>query len=457
MRTMDTKQLESIWATRPIRPTDGRMGAGVCAGIGARYRVDPTLVRVAFVVSTLFGGSGVLLYIASWLAMPVQEHTDELGQTFGRSARRRRRHHNHMPHRNAKFILLIVLAIILVTSFGPNSTWSSGGLVGAALMLLGWWLLYQRTPEPPTGTSADMLRRPPAPALAAYADTDLQRWTPRSMTWPSPGSPQQTEPIANRSTEQAAPQHVSQTQPDVASASTTPTDPSTDAYRTPPAWDPLGAAQFAWDLPEPAPEHSPAQRPEPRSPLTLIVLGVAVVVAAAGAAAHQAGVDWFTPARIASLALGVVAIGLIHAGLRRRPAGRHSAGLVPVALILAGAVVAMTVAGHFDGPPAGGVGERVWTPLSENDIKPEYTVTMGKITLDLREVDLTGDRTVDLRNGLGEIHVLVPENMNIRAHCDTNVGDYTCPEGLSGGQDGTDGPVLTINAHSSAGNVEVTR
>ncbi|MFW0796105.1 PspC domain-containing protein [Gordonia sp. CPCC 205515] len=451
---MDTKQLESMWATRPIRPTDGRMAAGVCAGIGARYRVDPTLVRVAFVVATLFGGSGVLLYIAAWLTLPAADHTDELGQMFnGGPAGRPRGHRDHMPHRNGKFVLLVVLAIILVTSFGPNTTWSSGGLVGAALMLLGWWLLYQRTPEPPIGTSADQVRRT-SPAVTPR-DTDLQRWTPRNMTWPAP--PVTPHRAAATTTEQAAPQYFSANPAPAASAAPQAAESATDElHRTPPAWDPLGAAQFAWDLPEPTPTVPPAER-ERRSPLTLIVLGVAVVVAAAGAAAHQAGVDWFTPARILSLALGVVAVGLVHAGLRRRATGRHSAGLVPVALILAAAVVATTLAGRFDGPPAGGAGERVWAPVSENDIKPEYTLTMGKITLDLREVDLTADRTVEVRNGLGEIHVLVPENMNVRAHCETNVGDYTCPEGLSGGNDGTEGPVLTINAHSSVGNVEVTR
>ncbi|MGV9710553.1 PspC domain-containing protein [Gordonia sp. NPDC003424] len=436
---MDTKQLEGMWATRPIRPNAGRTIAGVCAGIGARYRVDPTLVKVAFVVATLFGGSGLVLYIAAWVALPSQDHSDEVGPMFGGPSAPHRGPGNR-PHRNGKLVLLIVLGIILVTSFGPNSTWSSGGLVGAALMLLGWWLLYQRTPEPPPGTSADT-RTPPAQP-STYGDADLRRWTPRGMTWPPPAA------------EQPAAQRFSTTS---AGATPTPGQPTDYAQRTPPAWDPLGAAQFAWDLPEPTPTDVPAGRPERRSPLTLIVLGVAVVVAAAGAAAHEAGADWFTPARILSLSLAVVAGGLILAGLRRRRSGGHSTGLVPLALVLAAAVIATTAATHFDGPPPGGAGERVWKPLSENDIKPEYTLTVGKMTLDLSDVDLTADRTVDLRSGVGEIHVLVPPDMNIRAHCNTTVGDYTCPEGLSGGGDGTDGPVLTINATSTAGKVEVTR
>ena len=41
---------------------------------------------------------------------------------------------------------------------------------------------------------------------------------------------------------------------------------------TPPAWDPLGAAPFAWDLPEPGPVPAPAPRRRSRvTPMTLAV------------------------------------------------------------------------------------------------------------------------------------------------------------------------------------------
>ncbi|GGY21789.1 PspC family transcriptional regulator [Rhodanobacter panaciterrae] len=44
--------------------------AGVCAGIADYYGWDPTLVRVAWIVLTLLGGSGILLYLIMWLVMP---------------------------------------------------------------------------------------------------------------------------------------------------------------------------------------------------------------------------------------------------------------------------------------------------------------------------------------------------------------------------------------------------
>ena len=44
--------------------------AGVCAGIAEYFGWDPVLVRVGWVVLTLLGGSGILLYLIMWLVMP---------------------------------------------------------------------------------------------------------------------------------------------------------------------------------------------------------------------------------------------------------------------------------------------------------------------------------------------------------------------------------------------------
>ncbi|MET1075384.1 MAG: PspC domain-containing protein, partial [Umezawaea sp.] len=41
--------LKDFWASRPRRPHRGRKIAGVAEGIAERYRIDPVIVRVAFV------------------------------------------------------------------------------------------------------------------------------------------------------------------------------------------------------------------------------------------------------------------------------------------------------------------------------------------------------------------------------------------------------------------------
>ena len=52
------------------RPRDGRVVAGVCAGLAARGRTDPTLVRLAFVVASFAAGAGIVAYGALWLLAP---------------------------------------------------------------------------------------------------------------------------------------------------------------------------------------------------------------------------------------------------------------------------------------------------------------------------------------------------------------------------------------------------
>ncbi|MCF8276540.1 MAG: PspC domain-containing protein [Flavobacteriales bacterium] len=43
---------------------------GVCAGIGEYMDLDPTIVRLAFVLMFFFAGGGILLYIILALIMP---------------------------------------------------------------------------------------------------------------------------------------------------------------------------------------------------------------------------------------------------------------------------------------------------------------------------------------------------------------------------------------------------
>ena len=46
--------------------------AGVCGGLGDYLNVDPILFRVLFVLGFLVGGSGVLVYIILWIAIPLE-------------------------------------------------------------------------------------------------------------------------------------------------------------------------------------------------------------------------------------------------------------------------------------------------------------------------------------------------------------------------------------------------
>ena len=53
------------------RNTENKMLAGVCSGIADYFDIDPTLVRLAWVVLGFMGGSGLLAYIIASIVIPV--------------------------------------------------------------------------------------------------------------------------------------------------------------------------------------------------------------------------------------------------------------------------------------------------------------------------------------------------------------------------------------------------
>jgi len=52
------------------RSSNDKMIAGVCAGLGERFKLDPTMVRLAFALLFFLGGHGLLIYLILWIIMP---------------------------------------------------------------------------------------------------------------------------------------------------------------------------------------------------------------------------------------------------------------------------------------------------------------------------------------------------------------------------------------------------
>ena len=57
-------------STKRLTKSNDRMSAGVCGGLAEYFNVDPTLVRLLFVIFGLAGGPGLLVYIVLALVMP---------------------------------------------------------------------------------------------------------------------------------------------------------------------------------------------------------------------------------------------------------------------------------------------------------------------------------------------------------------------------------------------------
>ena len=55
---------------RLYRSESNRMLCGVCAGIAEYFNLDPTLIRLAWALFCVLGGSGVLAYILAALIIP---------------------------------------------------------------------------------------------------------------------------------------------------------------------------------------------------------------------------------------------------------------------------------------------------------------------------------------------------------------------------------------------------
>jgi phage shock protein C len=55
---------------RLYRSRKNRKLAGVSAGLAEYLNVDPTVIRVLFIVFAVMGGAGALIYLAMWLVVP---------------------------------------------------------------------------------------------------------------------------------------------------------------------------------------------------------------------------------------------------------------------------------------------------------------------------------------------------------------------------------------------------
>jgi len=49
--------------------SDRKVG-GVCGGLGEYLDVDPTILRVIFLISCFLGGIGLIVYLVMWLVVP---------------------------------------------------------------------------------------------------------------------------------------------------------------------------------------------------------------------------------------------------------------------------------------------------------------------------------------------------------------------------------------------------
>ncbi|MCP3783532.1 MULTISPECIES: PspC domain-containing protein [Micromonospora] len=56
-----------------VRPRQGRVFAGVCAGLAQRFGMSAGMVRLLFLLSLLLPGTQVIVYLILWVLMPNED------------------------------------------------------------------------------------------------------------------------------------------------------------------------------------------------------------------------------------------------------------------------------------------------------------------------------------------------------------------------------------------------
>lgn len=329
-----------------------RKVAGVAGGLGRHLDVDPTILRVLFVVLAFFGGAGILLYGTLWLLVP-EEDTEETVFATSESTR------------NAVLIAVAVVAALLAV----GDAWTGIGfpwplaIVGIIVVAV---LASQR------GRAGG----PPA----TYP-THQAAWTQATGYQP---------PQPSGSTGYQPP-------PGYQPPSSTGYQP-TPGYQPPP---PTGQQPPAGYSPYPPPPH-PRKGPllfGPTLALVALALGCLGMYDALGGTV----VDAAYPA----LALGVIGGMLVLGSVIGRPGGLVLLGLIAAVALPLTAIGAPTYDGERN---------LVSRPVTAETVPGEISVPSGRIVLDLTAVrdleDLDG-RTLRLDMSAGEILLIVPDDLAV--------------------------------------------
>jgi phage shock protein PspC (stress-responsive transcriptional regulator) len=359
------------------RTEDGWIG-GVAAGLARRLAIDPLVVRAGFVLLGLFFGFGVLLYLLAWLLVP-----DTRNQTHLERAMRQ--------GDGTSIVLFVITVLVAVSSlpwWGDDGWWGGwwfGSLLLLALIVWAVWSLWERRSDAgPVGSAgtAGMTSTPPPPPPGAA------------------GGPA------------AGPSYAASTG-------------TAGGYPTGPGSPPPGpAAPYAAVPPTPPPPPAPP-RPRRRSggPMAgLLATGLALVTYGSLTWAGDA-YDWPGNTYVVAVAgtLAVLGLFVLVLGLAGRKGG-FPGFLAALALVVTAVTAPLPETLNL----SGGVGDRVWAPttVAELDREP-FRLGVGEGTLDLRGLDpdeLDGQEVV-ASVGIGQLVVIVPEDITVRLRASSAVGN----------------------------------
>ncbi|HEY0416864.1 MAG TPA: PspC domain-containing protein [Gaiellaceae bacterium] len=114
------------------RSRDSKIVAGVSGGLGRYFDITPAVFRLGFVVLTLLGGSGILVYIAAVLVIPKEGDETSIAE----DVLRKRRDHP------VRLVALGLVAVAILSLLVHADTWPSTGAAWLLVLIAGLVLLW---------------------------------------------------------------------------------------------------------------------------------------------------------------------------------------------------------------------------------------------------------------------------------------------------------------------------
>lgn len=458
---------ERAAATGVVRWHDRRVIAGVARGLGARFDIDPLVVRVGFVIATFLGGIGLVGYLLAWVLLP-----DDRGQVALVQATR---------DRSGAAVALVVIAALSVLGFVAGAGTNGGGRFLGLLVLAGIGYLFWRNSggRRCLGGSSSAAQQAPA-GTGSSGD-------------PTAGGPAASSPAASSPTA-ISPTVSSPTAGGQPSGGSAPAGTRHPVVEPPPAGEPATMPVITpWGGRdgERIATYGPSTHPSAHAAAPQAARLVAAPIAAAprrrslgwrGWAlsiglglisyllARQIGLGRGLDALAAeTLAWGVTAvvIGVLLVTLGGR--GYSTSGVAPTAAILALLAVSVPWASsHLERGAA--VGEAHWQPAAVADLQSSYDVGVGQATLDLTRLssaDLAG-KNLRANVGMGELSVRVPSDVRVEVRHRVGLGEVRVRDvggheivrdgaGVGGTETMGDGPTLVLDTQVGVGEARVER
>ncbi len=362
---------------RPHRSADNRKILGVCGGFAETYGLDPLVVRIAVAVLALFGGLGIVLYLAgaAWLPEP--------GDTSDITSSRR------LPMLVIAVLAGLIILPNLVFPFGDGA----GFLVVAGLIAL-LVALARRSPSDaaPAAVPPEHLQPVPPPTQASDEDDP-------TLPAPDPAAAQQQPPMEA--------EHMPDAFPETAVYAATPY-PQQPAPPYPPVAPPAYAPQ--------------PRVPRARSYLGAITLSLAIIWFGAAWALNATDATSLSAVTIFGVTLGILGAGILIGAWVGRARWLVLLAL-PLSLMVWGlsAVPESVRLGEAVDWAANGFGETQFGPQADG--ADELSWGFGSAALDVVDWNAeTAPHDVSASVGVGELVITVPASWNVIVDASVGLG-----------------------------------